>query len=110
MVLTLCGTGPQCARAYRFPGAQRTSNALDRLMNPQDRRLDARRSLHGTPAATRLAVRAMALQGNCHPYGARSRRNDPTRRSPCHELNGFEYHPNWLHNLLIASSLGGRKL
>ena len=39
MVLTLCGKGPQCARAYRFPGAPRTSNALDRLMNHQDRRL-----------------------------------------------------------------------
>jgi hypothetical protein len=47
---------------------------------------------------------------NYHPYGARSRRNDPTRRSPFHDLNGFEYHPNWLHNLLIASSMGGHKL
>ena len=40
----------------------------------------------------------------------RTRRDDPTRRSPFHDLNGFEYHPNWLHNLLIASSMGGRKL
>jgi hypothetical protein len=110
MILKLCSTGPQFARAYRFPGAHRTSNALDRLMNHQDRRLYAMRYLHGTPDATRLAVRAMALQWNFHPYGARSRRNDPTRRSPFHDLNGFEYHPNWLHNLLIASSMGGRKL
>src|SRR6266567_2772217 len=110
MVLKLCGKGPQFARAYRFPGAHRTSNALDRLMNHQDRRLYAMRYLHGTPDAARLAVRAMALQWNFHPYGARSRRDDPTRRSPCHDLNGFEYHPNWLHNLLIASSMGGRKL
>ena len=110
MVLKLCGKGPQFARAYRFPGAHRTSNALDRLMNHQDRRLDARRYLHGTPAAARLAMRAMALQWHFHPYGARTRRADPTRRSPFHDLNGFEYHPNWLHNLLIASSMGGRKL
>jgi hypothetical protein len=109
-LLTLCGTGPQCARAYRFPGAHRTSNALDRRMNPQDRRLYAMRSLHGTPEAARLAVRARALQWNFHPYGARTRRDDPTRRSPFHDLNGFAYHPNWLHNLLIASSMGGRKL
>src|SRR5882724_6569059 len=95
MVLKLCSKGPQFARAYRFPGAHRTSNALDRLMNHQDRRLYARRSLHGTPDAARLAVRAMALQWNFHPYGARSRRDDPTRRSPFHDLNGFEYHPNW---------------
>jgi len=110
MVLKLCSKGPQFARAYRFPGAHRTSNALDRLMNHQDRRLYAMRYLHGTPGAARLAVRAMALQWNFHPYGARSRRDDPTRRSPFHDLNGFEYHPNWLHNLLIASSMGGRKL
>ena len=110
MVLKLCGKGLQFARAYCFPGAHRTSNALDRLMNHQDRRLYAMRSLHGTPDAARLAVRAMALQWNFHPYGARTRRADPTRRSPFHDLNGFEYHPNWLHNLLIASSMGGRKL
>ena len=110
MVLKLCGKGPQFARAYCFPGAHRTSNALDRLMNHQDRRLYAMRYLHGTPAAAPLAMRAMALQWNFHPYGARTRRDDPTRRSPFHDLNGFEYHPNWLHNLLIASSMGGRKL
>src|SRR5713101_5803369 len=110
MVLKLCGKGPQFARAYRFPGAHRTSNALDRLMNHQDRRLYAMRSLHGTPEAARLAVRAMALQWNFPPYVVRSPRDDPTPRSPFHDLNGFEYHPNWLHNLLIASSMGGRKL
>ncbi len=110
MALKLCGKGPQFARAYRFPGAHRTSNALDRLMNHQDRRLYAMRYLHGTPAAAPLAMRAMALQWNFHPYGARTRRDDPTRRSPFHDLNSFEYHPNWLHNLLIASSMGGRKL
>ena len=109
-VRTLCTKGPQFARAYRFSGAPRTSNALARLMNHQDRRLYALRYLHGTPEAARLAVRAMALQWNFHPYGVRSRRDDPTRRSPFHDLNGFEYHPNWLHNLLIASSMGGRKL
>lgn len=110
MVLKLCGKGPQFARAYHFPGAHRTSNALDRLMDYQDRRLYAMRYLHGTPDAARLAVRAMALQWNFHPYGARTRRADPLRRSPFHDLNGFEYHPNWLHNMLIASSMGGRKL
>ena len=110
MVLKRCGKGPQCARAYRFPGAHRTSNALDRLMNHQDRRLYAMGYLHGTPDAARLAMRAMALEWNFHPYGARTRRNDPTQCSPFHDLNGFEYHPNWLHNLLIASSMGGRKL
>jgi len=110
MVLKLCSKGPQFARAYRFASAHRTSNALDRLMNHQDRRLYAMLYLHGTPDSARLAVRAMALQWNFHPYGARCRRDDRDRRSPFHDLNGFEYHSNWLHNLLIASSMGGRKL
>ena len=45
--------------------------------------------------------------GDFHPYGARLRRDQPSRVSPFHDLNGFQYHPNWLHNLLIASSMGG---
>jgi len=109
-VLKRCRTGPQCARASRCPGAPRTANALERLMHQQDRRLSARRSRPGTPEAARLAVRARAVPWTCHPYGARARRDDPTRRSPFHDLNGFAYPPNWLHNLLIASSMGGRKL
>ena len=68
------------------------------------------RSCHATTASARLAVRAMALQGNFHPYGPRLRRDQPARVSPFHDLNGFQYHPNWLHNLLIASSLGGLRL
>ena len=67
------------------------------------------RYLHGTPAAARLAMCAMALQWNFHPYMGLARRDDPTRRSPFHDLNGF-HHPNWLHNLPIASSMGGAKL
>jgi hypothetical protein len=49
----------------------------------------------------------MALQWHFHPYGARLRRDQPSRVSPFDDLNGLQYHPNWLHNLLIASSLGG---
>jgi len=43
-------------------------------------------------------------------YRVRLRRDQPSRVSPFHDLNGFQYHPNWLHNLLIASSLGGLRL
>ena len=57
------------------------------------------------PPTTRLAVRAMALW-NFHPYGARLRRDQPSRVSPFHDLNGFHI-TSWLHNLLIASSMGG---
>ena len=109
MVLKRCRQGPQFVQAYRFPTAHRTSKALDRLMNHQDRRLSAMRDWHGTPESARLAVRAMAWQWNFHPYGARCRGDDRTRRSPFHDRNGFEYHPHWLHNLLMASSMGGRR-
>jgi hypothetical protein len=33
---------------------------------------------------------------------------DGKRNSPFEGLNGFCYHDNWLHNLLIASSLQGQ--
>ena len=108
MVLKLCDSGPQFARAYRFPGAHRTSNALDRLMNHKDWRLYAMRYLHGTPDAARLAMRAMALQ---EPTPTGPARAATTRRGALvPRPQWLEYHPNWLHNLLIASSMGGRKL
>jgi hypothetical protein len=49
----------------------------------------------------------MALLWNFHPYGKRTRAKDPDRRSPFKDLNGFEYHENWLRNLLIAGSMNG---
>ena len=106
--------GPGVAGLSRLdpgvPGAPRPSHALDRLRHPQDRRLDARRSRPGTPEAARLALRAIALPGHVPPSGARTRRADPTRRSPCHDRKACASHPHGLHNLLIASSMGGRKL
>lgn len=93
--------------AYGHPGAARTTNAVDRLMNFQDRWLYARRYLHGQRGSSRLAVRAYALLWNFHPYSASLRRRDPARQSPFADLNGFQYHENWCHNLLIAASRGG---
>ncbi len=103
MVLQRCRRRADFTPAYDGPQAHRTSHAVDRL-------LDAMRSCHATTASARLAVRAMARQGNFHPYGSRLRRDQPLRVSPFHDLNGFQYHPNWLHNLLIASSMGGLRL
>jgi hypothetical protein len=65
------------------------------------------RYCHGQTASARLAVRAWAMQWNFHPYGPRLRHDQPARSSPFDDLNGFHYHPNWLHNFLIASSMGG---
>jgi hypothetical protein len=108
-VLRACAKGPRFAVAYEHPGAARTSNAVDRLMDYQDRVLYAMRYFHGTIESARLSVRAMALLWNFHPYGARTRSSHPHRFSPFHDVNGFQYHENWLHNLLIASSMGGRR-
>jgi len=108
-VLRACAKGPRFAVAYEHPGAARTSNAVDRLMDYQDRVLYAMRYFHGTRESARLSVRAMALLWNFHPYGARTRRSHQHRYSPFHDVNGFQYHENWLHNLLIASSMGGRR-
>ncbi len=110
MVLQRCRRRADFTPAYDGPQAHRTSQAVDRRLNSHDRRLDAMRYGHATTASARLAVRAMALQGNLHPYGSRLRRDQPSRVSPFHDLNGFQYYPNWLHNLLIASSMGGLRL
>jgi hypothetical protein len=104
----LCLHAARYALAYAVPEARRTTNAVDRLMNHQDRQFYAMRYLHGTHASAQLMVRSMALLWNFHPYGIRTRRTDPRRHSPFDDLNGFHYHEHWLHNLLIASSLGGR--
>ena len=59
--------------------------------------------------SARLYLRSMALIWNFHPYGTRTRSQYSTRISPFSDLNGFSYHDNWLHNLLIASSMNGRQ-
>ena len=106
-VLQRCRRRSDCPPASDGPQAHRPSQAVERRLADQDRRLAARRYGHGTTDSARRAVRAMALQGNLHPYGARLRRDQPSRVSPFHDLNGLPYHSNWWHNLLIASSMGG---
>jgi hypothetical protein len=96
--------------AYDHPQAARTTNAVDRVHNHLDRVLYAMHYCHGQQASARLAVRAWALQWNFHPYGARLCHDQPARASPFADLNGFQYHANWLHNFLIASSMGGLRL
>jgi hypothetical protein len=96
--------------AYECPHAARTTNAVDRVHNQLDRILYAMQYCHGHQASARLAVRAWALQWNFHPYGSRLRQDQPARSSPFADLNGFHSHPNWLQNLLIASSMGGLRL
>lgn len=110
MVSKLCRHRTDFTPAYECPQAARTTNAVDRLHNHLDRVLYAMRYCHGQKASARLAVRAWAMQWNFHPYGVRLRHAQPGRSSPFDDLNGFHYHPNWLQNFLIASSMGGLRL
>lgn len=110
MVLKLCKRRKEFAVAYDCPGAARTSNGVDRLLNRLDRLLYTSCYGHANSRSTGLAVRAIAMQWNFHPYGTRLRRRDGARVSPFADLNGFVYDENWLHNLLIASSMGGLRL
>ena len=108
-VLDLCAHAADFKKAFDHPGAYRTSNALDRLMDYQDRLLYTMQYFHGTPESACLYVRAMALVWNFHPYGQKTQRKYGPRASPFQQLNGFCYHDNWLENMMIAASMKGQK-
>jgi hypothetical protein len=55
------------------------------------------------------AAKSYCTIGTDDTFPPRSRPLDRWTSSPFTELNGFSYHSNWLHNLLIASSMGGRR-
>lgn len=94
------------ALAYAYPLAHRTSNMLDRHMNLMDRWLFSCRFFHGHWTSSERSIRAWALLHNFGPYCPRAR-NHQEFSSPAHQLNGFVYHDNWLHNLMISTSLSG---
>lgn len=106
-VLKLCEKSPLFSLAFDYPDAYRTSNMLDRHMEPMDRYLASTRYFHGHLLSAEYQIRAWALFHNFQPYCPRSKISD-RYRSSFHKLNGFVYHDNWLQNLLISSSLGGR--
>jgi len=108
-VFELCSNAARFKPAYTYPGAYRTSNALDRLMNYQDRVLYSMQYFHGSIDSASLTVRAMAMVWNFHPYDLRTQHKYGRGVSPFERLNGFRYHDNWLENMMVAASIGGRK-
>lgn len=94
------------ALAYDYPWAHRTSNMLDRHMNLMDRWLFSSRFFHGHWTSSERSIRAWALLHNFGPYCPRARSHQEYS-SPAHKLNGFVYHDNWLHNLMISTSMSG---
>jgi hypothetical protein len=105
-ILRLCDKASEFKKSFSHPEAHRTSNALDRLMDYQDRVLYTIGYFHGFRTSALLYLRSMALVWNFHPYSTRSR-HEGLGASPFEELNGFQYHPNWLQNMLVAASLRG---
>ena len=102
----LCAKADAFALAFDYPTAYRTSNMMDRHMIPLDRWLFASRHFHGHWHSAELHIRAWALFHDFMPYCPRAKIRK-SAISPAHQLNGFVYHPNWLHNLLISASCAG---
>ena len=106
-VIKLCLKYESFAMAYSSPSAHRTSNMVDRHMRAMDRYLFAGHFFHGHLMTAEYRIRAWALIYNFRPFCPRSQPYKDNFQSRTHRLNGFVYHPNWLHNLLISSSLAG---
>lgn len=104
----LCAKADLFALTFDHPHAYRTSNMIDRHMIPLDRWLFAARYFHGHWISAEHQIRAWVLFHDFMPYCPRAKVRD-TFISPVHKLNGFVYHDNWLHNLLISTSCAGLK-
>jgi hypothetical protein len=106
-ILKLCSKADRFALAFDFSQAYRTSNMLDRQLDALDRCLYAAHYFHGHLMSAEYQVRAWALFHNFQPYCPRAKIRQ-RYQSPFHKLNSSLYHDNWLQNLLVAASLGGR--
>lgn len=93
--------------AYEHPGANRTSNMLDRLMQRMDRHLFSTQYFHGNLDSANLGIRGWTLIQNFAPSNPQTVKKHNGYKSPAERINTFRYHENWLQNLLISASLGG---
>lgn len=95
--------------AYDFPGAHRTSNMIDRLMQRMHRHLFSTQYFHGTLAAAELSIRGWVLINNFAPSNPWTIKKHGGLRCPAERINSFRYHDNWLQNLLASASLQVRR-
>lgn len=107
--LDLCAKRDQWSIAYDHPTGHRTSNMLDRLMRWMNRYFDDGLHLHGSLEASDLHGRSWALLHNFTPWHPVTTKNNHGWQCPAQRLNQKRYHHNWLHNLLVSASLGGRR-
>ena len=106
-VKDLCSKSARFSNAYEYEGAYRTSNQIDRPMNILDRYLYQIRYFHGHHKTANLKIRAWAIIYNFIPFCQKTQKQK--KQSRFEEYNGFVYHQNWLHNVLIAGSMNGYK-
>ena len=107
-VLKLCAKADRFVLAFDYPNAHRTSTMIDRHMLPMDRWLFHTKHFHGHLLSAEKATRAWAIFHSFWHYCPRANIRKKFK-SPAHKLNGFVYHDNWLHNLLISTSIAGAK-
>jgi len=106
-ILKFCKKKERWMEHLDQPQAYRTSNSLDRLMRCMKKHAYNSQMFHGKKVETTTQnFRALALLHNFTPYYP-SKHNKGKTNSPAAKLNGFTYHSNWLHNLMISASLGG---
>lgn len=105
-VQKLCDKSDIFILAFDYPHAYRTSNMIDRHMEPMARWLHSTRFFHGHWLSAERQIRTWALFHNFWPYCPRANVSQQFI-SPVHKLNGQVYHSNWLHNLLISTSSVG---
>ena len=106
-VLKLCSKRTDFSKAYDFEGTRRTSNEVDRMMDFQKRQIKSMRCLCGYEDSTELYLRAGCMLWNFRPHIKSGEKETPN--SVFEQINGFQYHENWLQNLLCASSLKGER-
>jgi hypothetical protein len=109
-ILTLIRNKSEFLKAYDFKESHRTSNMADRLMQKMELHLKNTKKFHGSVKSANLSIRAWALIQNFAPSNPQTLKKYSNIQSPAERLNGFSYHPNWLHNLFISASLGGYRV
>ena len=102
----LCSKADSFVLTFEYPDAYRTSNMVDRHMEPMSRWLYSARYFHGHLLSAELQTRSWALFHNFWPYCPRAKVSE-NYQSPAHKLNGFTYRDNWLENLLVSTSIQG---
>lgn len=106
-VLKLCDRKEEFMAYFDNKLAHRTSNMLDRLMRLMDRKIFKAQGFHGSKKASNKTIRTYAILYNFAPSCPKAGHKE--LKSPAERLNGFAFSEDWVENLLIASSLNGKK-